>query len=51
MASRRACGLGRSFGTLRLPRFGDYETGLAEALAKMYEQVAADCFVPLSITR
>ena len=43
--------LGRSFGTLHAGRTYNYEVALAEVLGRMFEKIAADCFVPLSITR
>jgi hypothetical protein len=43
--------LGRSFGTINAMRTLNLEAALEEALTRMFEKVAADCFVPLSITR
>ena len=43
--------LGRSFGTLHAQRTYNFEVSLAEVLGRMFEKIAADCFVPLSITR
>jgi len=44
--------LGRSFGTLPVRRLTyPPEATLAEGLTRMFEKVAADCFVPLSIVR
>lgn len=43
--------LGRSFGTLNSRRTYNFDVALEEALGQMFEKVAADCFVPLSITR
>jgi hypothetical protein len=43
--------IGRSFGTLRPSREVDLEDTLSQALEMMFEKVAADCFVPLSIAR
>ena len=43
--------LGRSFGTLGARRTYNFEVALEETLGRMFEQVAADCFVPLSLMR
>jgi hypothetical protein len=43
--------LGRSFGTLRAQRTANVEVSLEELLTRMYEKIATDCFVPLSIAR
>jgi hypothetical protein len=43
--------LGRSFGTLDAGRTGTVEVALEEILGRMFERIAADCFVPLSLGR
>jgi hypothetical protein len=43
--------LGRSFGTLHTSHTAFYDVALEEALGRMFEKIAADCFVPLTIAR